>query len=173
MPSVNQLCSFGNPQHLPWFNPIELVIGLEFEASLDHKDHLVIQKRPGDLRTFPACEANTHIWRNFIAKRSSDRSFTGWATAVNKLKISVIDESYWPIPGDTLHSSLLLFQAAIRIRVRTPNPRNGSGGLRDGMPVTDLMSWRCLESEPTAISASRVPEIVPQAAPTPLSQAVA
>ncbi|MNP83998.1 hypothetical protein D3C76_1831130 [compost metagenome] len=45
--------------------------------------------------------------------------------------------------------------------------------MSDGMPVTAWMSLSSEDLAPTAMSASSVPEMVPQAAPTPLSQAVA
>ncbi|MNE91152.1 hypothetical protein D3C80_1887300 [compost metagenome] len=93
---------------------------------------------------------------------------------MDKVQVAVVDQAHRASGArHAAHTSLLLLNAAQRIRVRTPMPRNGSGGLREGIPVTARMSFNRPESAPTAMSASSVPEMVPHAAPTPLSQAVA
>ncbi|MNR31501.1 hypothetical protein D3C85_1490140 [compost metagenome] len=93
---------------------------------------------------------------------------------MDEVEVPMVNEEHRPLATRRhRHSSLLLFQAAQRIRVRTPKPRKGSGGLSEGMPVTAWISLSSEDSAPTTLSASSVPEMVPQAAPTPLSHAVA
>lgn len=57
---------------------------------------------------------------------------------MTKRQITMVDQDDRAFPGEALarHNSLLLFQAAQRIRVRTPIPRKGSGGFKEGIPVT-------------------------------------
>ena len=69
-------------------------------------------------------------------------------------------------PAGRPYHSARLRQRCHANRARTPRPRKGSGGSRVG-PETDWTSAIRPDSEPTANSASNLPEIVPRGTPTP------
>ncbi|MNJ64958.1 hypothetical protein D3C77_609470 [compost metagenome] len=159
---------------MAWLYAVMLTIGLELETAFYDEDHFVIEHGPGYLCALPSSKANAHVRRHFVANGAGHGRATGWAATVSEVQCPVVDQKYRAVTACwASHTSLLLFHAARRMRVRTPRPRNGSGGLRDGIPVTLWISLSSCELPPTAISASSVPEMVPQAAPTPLSHAVA
>ncbi|MCY1247365.1 hypothetical protein D9M72_606870 [compost metagenome] len=143
MPAIDELGAFGYPEQLPWRHPVQFTVRSQFETAFNDENDFVIEQGPGDLRAFPPRKANPQMRRHVIAQGAGNAGAPRGAAAMHKVQVPVIDQHHrLSVSRRLVHSSLLLFHAAQRIRERTPSPRNGSGGLREGMPVTDWMSSR-------------------------------
>ncbi|MNI56248.1 hypothetical protein D3C73_1112390 [compost metagenome] len=113
MPAIHQLGAFGNPQQLARRDLKKLVADLQFEATLDHENHLVVEHRPGDLRTFPARETHTDVRRDFVADGSRHIRGAGRAATEGKVEVLMVDTQHAAFAFvRRAHSSLRLFHAA-------------------------------------------------------------